>query len=687
MLLTFFFWQRSRTTTPNKTIDTQVTSNTTDQLEKANDKMTENIIEQPNDNSDSKVAQDNQKFPYGHVSIFFGSQTGTAEGFARALSEEARQQGFESVVVDLEDFDPQELKSVRLSIFLMATYGEGEPTDNAAKFVKWAKNKDCEIPNDYLKDMQFTVFGLGNKQYEHFNAMGKFTNTALEKLGAKRIYKYGEGDDDSSLEEDFETWKENLWTSIKAQFEKDNSTTFVKGQVIAIEQSLPELPFNLIYCSEIDVSLPEFKEYEVHHSTHFYFDAIKVKVIANRELRSPEDDGSTIHIEFDINGSSLEYHTADNLAILPENSDEIIESFARYMDYDLDRVFRIEPKEKDANGFKVMFPSPSSIRNALKCYCDLVSIPRKTTLKHFLPYLVDESEKQRLEFLLSKDGRKDFRKFIEDEERSLVELLTVQFKSFRIPFDHLLNIIPSLQPRYYTISSSSSVYPNQIHVTVSIINKVQEDGRIFNGVCTNYLKKLVPPKSDNDKALVSDVSERKTFDEWPCCKVFVRPSSFRLPQQPSTPIILIGPGTGIAPMRALLQERQFQKQNGEEVGENILYFGCKSRNLDYLYKEELEEFLANGTISSLHLAFSREQAEKVYVQHKMLVKENALQIWNLIANKHAHIYVCGGISMGADVHKAIVKIAQEFGELSEADATLYVKTLQNESRYIQELWA
>ena len=168
--------------------------------------------------SDKKKSASTKVYPAGKLSIYFGSQTGTAEGFARTIMEEGKDKGFEARMVDLEDFDPEELKDSKLVLFLVATYGEGDPTDNAAKFNIWQKNEDGEVPADYLSTVNFTVFGLGNRQYEHFNKMGKTTNKCLEKLGATRVFEYGEGDDDGTLEEDFDAWKSKLWTALINKF-------------------------------------------------------------------------------------------------------------------------------------------------------------------------------------------------------------------------------------------------------------------------------------------------------------------------------------------------------------------------------------------------------------------------------------------------------------------------------------
>jgi len=141
-------------------------------------------------------------------------------------------------------------------------------------------------------------------------------------------------------------------------------------------------------------------------------------------------------------------------------------------------------------------------------------------------------------------------------------------------------------------------------------------------------------------------------------------------------------------MRALLQERRHQRVVlGQEVGETLLYFGCRRRDTDFLYEEELMGFEKDGTLSDLQLAFSREKSEKVYVQHLLAQAENAKKLWELVADKGAHIYVCGGTSMGLDVHKAIAGVVEKEGKMDSKAATDYVKALQANGKYVQELWA
>lgn len=581
----------------------------------------------------------------------------------------------------MEDFNAEVLEnSTDKAIFLMATYGEGEPTDNAIAFTKWMKNAESTLSAETLSKLRFCVFGLGNKQYEHYNLMGKTTDKCLEQLGAVRMFEYGEGDDDATLEEDFDSWKAKLWPALTAAFHPDAAAVeevSIRTRNGSFDSSKVKLEFKTVPAgakSDEARTVNYANSTKVHPSTRHFFTAPRAKILVNRELRNQKkgaEVGSTRHIEINLKEAGLTYHTADNLAILPENTTSNVELLAKTQGYDLDYSFCVEPVRNadEESNFKAAFPTPCTVRDVLSMYLDIQGPVKQALLKHLMPYVSDAKQTAWLMDLLHKDNRASLKRLAEDDGKNLVDLLANELSSCKIPLADLLHIVPYIQPRYYTISSSSSCYPDIVHITVSITEYQLKSGRTFTGLTCGFLKDLLAG------------GEAK-------CRVFVRPSSFRLPTALSTPIVMIGPGTGLAPMRALLQERKYQQehQKGKIVSKNVLFFGCKNRDVDYIYRDELEAYQKEGVLTSFHTAFSRDSSKKVYVQNLMAEPVNAADLLHMLLKEGAYVYVCGATAMGSDVMATFVKILQEQNNMTAAQATAFVKDLQEMGRYVQELW-
>jgi NADPH-ferrihemoprotein reductase len=375
-------------------------------------------------------------------------------------------------------------------------------------------------------------------------------------------------------------------------------------------------------------------------------------------------------VEIELEGTGLTYQTADNLAVMPENDPAAVAELVKAQGYVLDESFYVEPV--DAADAKYDFPSPCTVKDVLSRFYDLHGALKQNTLKQLVPYVADGQQKDWLKALLADDNRAAFKKTFQEGGRSICDLLVNggELSSCKVPLADLLHILPFMQPRYYTISSSSSCHPNTVHITVSV-TEFAANGRKLKGLCSSYLQQLMPGASSSTRAAA--------------CRVFVRPSSFRLPKLLSTPIVMIGPGTGIAPMRALLQDRKWQADNNGTTGKNTLYFGCQKRTVDYIYKDEIEEYAATKVLTSLQLAFSRESEKKVYVQHLIRASDNAKDIV-IDLDQGGYIFVCGATAMGTDVMDAVVDVVASQKGLTKEAATEYVRDLQKKGRYVQELW-
>lgn len=559
--------------------------------------------------------------------VFYGSQTGTAEEFAGRLAKEGLRYQMKGMVADPEECDMEELLTLKdidksLAVFCLATYGEGDPTDNCMEFYEWIQNNDVDFTG-----LNYAVFGLGNKTYEHYNKVGIYVDKRLEELGANRVFELGLGDDDANIGDDFITWKDKFWPAVCDHF--------------GIESTGDEV------------------------LTRQYRLLAPIKV--NRELHK-SGGRSCMHIEFDIEGSKMRYEAGDHLAMYPVNDSDLVMRLGKLCNAELDTIFSLINTDTDSSK-KHPFPCPTTYRTALTHYLEITALPRTHILKELAEYCSDEKDKEFLRFMSSTapEGKVKYQEWIQDSTRNIVHVLE-DVPSCRPPIDHLCELLPRLQPRYYSISSSSKLYPTTVHVTAVLVKYVTKTGRTNNGVATTFLAQ----KKVNGEPL-------------PRVPIFIRKSQFRLPAKTETPVIMVGPGTGLAPFRGFIQERDFNKQEGKEIGKTVMYFGCRKRSEDYIYEEELEDYVKRGVIN-LRTAFSRDQPQKVYVTH--LLEEDMDLIWDVIGVNKGHFYICGDAkNMATDVRNILLKVLQTKGNMSESEATQYVKKMEAQKRYSADVWS
>jgi len=531
--------------------------------------------------------------------VFYGSQTGTAEDYASRLSKEASSRfGLKTMVADLEDYDYANLDTFpedKVAMFVLATYGEGEPTDNAVDFYEFITGQDVSFSNGGssddkpLSNLKFVAFGLGNNTYEHYNALVRRVNTALEKLGATRIGEAGEGDDGAgTMEEDFLAWKEPMWTSLSEKMSLEEREAVYEPIFSITEREDMKAEDHEVFLGEPNKNHLEGTSKGPYNSHNPYI----APIVESREIFTVKDR-NCLHMEIDVSGSNLTYQTGDHIAVWPTNAGKEVDRFLKTLGLSDKRHTVISVKGLDPTA-RVPFPTPTTYDAAI-CYhmeiCGPVSRQFVHSLAAFSPDDVSKTEMTKLG-----EDKDYFQEKVSSQYLNIAQLLERISSSpwTKIPFSIMIEGVNKIQPRYYSISSSSLVQKKKISIT-AVVEEVRVPGphdNIVKGVTTNYLlalkqKQHGDPHPDPHGLTYAITGPRNKYDGIHV-PVHVRHSNFKLPSDPSKPIIMVGPGSGVAPFRGFIQERAAQAKAGEKVGKTVLFYGCRRPSEDFLYKDEWE---------------------------------------------------------------------------------------------------
>lgn len=541
---------------------------------------------------------------------------------------------------------------------MMATYGEGEPTDNAKELYGWVA-KEAKEDAKPLAGMRFGVFGLGNKTYEHYNAVGRLFDARLEALGGTRMVPYGEGDDDASLEDDFSSWKRAIMAPLCAALGvEQKASAFDTGALgptwkwtvtwdvaPVAEADKPKLRFT---------GMRDAKKgaYDQHHP-------FLTRIVTSRELNGAGATRGCIHADLAL-PAGVRYEEGDHLGVYPLNPPELVRAYTDYFGYDAARTLIITGNTDKDRGRKLH--GPLTVAHAFALLPDLQEVPRKSVLEKLLPYAGPEDAPMHVALRQFVD-KQVYHDRVEKGYMTVLEVLQALPQRLAVPCEELLQILPHLQPRYYSISSSLAATPGLASITCARVDEVSPTGRVHKGIASHWLYSLM---ARPDPAVP--------------VAAFVRTSTFRMPTQ-NRPALMIGPGTGIAPFMGFLQRRI---KGGERRGD-VLFTGFRHRATEYLYGETLEQWARDGFVE-LHVAFSRDADTKHYVQHD-LEREGA-RVWHLIDQLKATVYICGDANhMEKDVVNTLRRIfATHGGAKDEAAAQAYLDALTAAKRFQKDTW-
>lgn len=536
------------------------------------------------------------------LTILYGSQTGNAKGVAEKVLQSAQSMGIAATLANMGDYKPKNIKNETHLLIVTSTNGEGEPPDDAMALHEFLSSK--RAPK--LENLQYSVLALGDSSYEFYCQTGKDFDQYLEKLGAKRL---GERVDcDVDYQADADAWQNAQLEKVKELFAANTAQVVqlpVAGNEVASSVYTKENPFTAV-------------------------------ILENQKITGRDSNKVVQHLEIDLAESGIQYQPGDALGIWPKNSPSSAAALIEALSLSADETVSIDGAEL-------------SLAEALTAKREIGPLAKATLIRW--QQLSDSDE---LAQLLA-DG---------EQTRALINqkqfIDVVKLYPGTVSAQALVELLPALTPRLYSIASSQQEVDEEVHLTVGLM-QFEIDGELRSGTASSYLIEQLEADAEID--------------------VFIEHNNnFRLPENDSTDVIMIGPGTGVAPFRAFVQERSARDADGK----NWLFFGDQTFTQDFLYQTEWQAYLKSGELTRLDVAFSRDQEQKVYVQHKL--KQNAEQVYQWL-EQGAHLYICGDMSrMAKDVHQALVEIIAEQGGKNQEQAEEYLKQMRIEKRYQKDVY-
>ncbi|KAJ2399517.1 NAPDH-dependent diflavin reductase [Coemansia sp. RSA 2559] len=566
--------------------------------------------------------------------ILYGSQTGYAEDTARRIARQAWRRHFTTRVQAMDQTDREWLfGSARRVVFVCSTTGQGDAPDNMRRL--WRVLLRKTQPHDALCHMRYAVFGLGDSSYAKFNYAAKRLHRRLAQLGATAVIDRGDGDDQHYLGLDgaLDPWLDALWAALLRDAPLPR----------------PVVPESVVPPPSVDVVeiggayvLPPAPEAP---------DTVAATLEASERITARDHFQDVRHLQFRIDDGPA-WQPGDCAVVRPSNSASDVESFlvaAHWAGAAADAPLRLH-----GDALPAYVPRETTLRWLSTHYFDIGGVPKRSFFE-MLGYFAQGDERDRLCELASTAGQDDLHAYCMRPRRTVTEALH-DFPSVHVPLSHMFDVLPPIAERSFSISSAHAHTPTLVDLTVAVVGYKTMMHVPRRGVCSTWLANM---------PVATPVRMR-----------FAR-GLLHVPADAHTPAIMVGPGTGIAPFMAFIRHRPPQSPNH-------LFFGCRSERSDFYYRAQLEQWCAAGCLR-LYCAFSRDQPDKVYVQHR--IRENGALVWDLVSRQCAIVYVAGNANrMPQDVRAAFVDVAMAHGALSAAAAEEYVRAMERCGRYQEECW-
>ncbi|MGW2466922.1 bifunctional cytochrome P450/NADPH--P450 reductase [Streptomyces bauhiniae] len=575
------------------------------------------------------------------LTLLHGSNLGTCSGIAGDLGVEGADQGFAPAVASLNDHTGRLLDAEGPVVIVAASYN-GRPTDDATEFVTWLEG----LQPGELDGLEYAVLGVGDRNWAAtYQRVPTLIDEGLAAAGATRILDRAAADASGDFGGTVDRWTADLWTALLDRYGTETEGAAApaaepedEGEGLYELEDTTESVMDGLAARHGVQPMEVLEAYELVDTDHELGRSKRFL-----RLRLPE---------------GVTYRTADHLALLPSNPEELVRRVADRFGLDLDRTVRLRTRRRSRNALPV--DRPLTLRRLLTDFVELQDAATSEQIAVLAEHTPCPPEKQPLARLAAAD-EETFREQVTVPGTSVLDLLE-RYRACELPFEGFLELLPVLRPRHYSISSSAAAQPGEVDLMVSLLAAPHRGGEgTFRGIGSHYVQTI--EAGDTVRARVLPCSE-----------------SFRLPEDTSVPVILVSAGTGLAPFRGAVLDRH----HTGSTGTLLCYFGCDHPDVDYLHQDEFEAAEAAGAVS-MRPTFMHAPVDGARFVQDRIARESD-EVWAAL-EAGGRVYICGdGRRMAPAVREAFMAVHREHTGSGDEEATAWLAGMVESGRYVEDVW-
>ncbi|PVI06366.1 riboflavin synthase domain-like protein [Periconia macrospinosa] len=618
--------------------------------------------------------------------VLYGSETGNAQDVAEELGKMVQRLRFDTEVAELDAISLKQLLQYSVVLVAISTTGQGDLPANSQAL--WKALRSTRLRPGCLQQLRFASFGLGDSSYPKFNWAHRKLYNRLVQLGAHPICDRGESDDQhpEGIDASLLPWTAFLRIRLLEEYPLPEAVEPIPDHVLLDPKWLLDFATE-VKQSPVDVESSltpsACSNGNIQETPDDLLDVPKgltAKIASNERVTSPAHWQDVRHLTLHISGHNP-YVPGDVLTIYPKNFPVDVNEFLAVMGWSsiADRPLNFVPSTPSTPpSSRLPIPHVNStttltLRILLSNHLDIMSIPRRSFFAQLAHFTTDEFQRDRLLEFTNPEYVDELYDYTTRPRRSILEVLQ-EFETVKIPWQRVCSVIPTLRGRQFSIASAN-VSPTSglpadktsIELLIAIVKYRTVIKKIRQGVCTRYIASLKPGQEITVSLSKGGLGvTRKEMDK---------------------PVVMIGPGTGVAPMRSLIHQRNHWRKEMQSMNQvrDLLFFGSRNAEADFFFKDEWDQFKTDGVPLDVYAAFSRDQRQKVYVQD--LVRQQSRNVYNALGEQAGIVYICGSSGkMPQAVREALIEVFQKETSMPREDAEAYLVGMEKSGRYKQETW-